>query len=145
MGARGRLPNQDRETTTTRHEPTQVTPGGLAPEARPRPPAHLLPEAKKAWEAFWTDSALSALIGPSDVDLVLRWAGYLNALAKVRRALADADVPGKETVMDVQRLEKLVLTLEAAIGIGPAARARLGLPRGAKTAGDRAREVIFGD
>ncbi len=138
MGARGPLPRSDRTTTATRHAPFVATEGGL--QAQPRPPAGLLPEVRAAWDAYWGDSALCKVVGPADVDLVLRWIRYRNLLARSLRSLEQGD--DGASVIDCQRLEKLVLSLEGALGVGPVARARLGVPSGSKSSADKLREAF---
>lgn len=138
MGARGPLPKRDREAVVTGHQPKASSEGGL--KGRPRPPAGLLPEVRAAWDAYWGDSSLCKVVGPADVDLTLRWIRYRNLLASALRSLEQGD--DGASVIGCQRLEKLVLSLEGALGIGPAARARLGVPSGSKSDADRLREVF---
>jgi len=143
MGARGPLPKRDRESVVTGHKPKGPSLGGDAsvpPGTVPPLPARAPAAVQRAWKAFWSDSSLAALVGPSDHDVIYRWSRYRGLLEK---ALKDLE-QGKEdvSVIDVQRLEKLCLSLEAALGIGPAARARLGVPSGTKSTADKLREAM---
>jgi len=99
----------------------------------PRMPSGLCGPARAAWQGYWGD-AVSGVMRDSDATLALRW---IRNVDRLHRLLAEADrspIVGPATNPRPNALYRLCFKIEesvrsdeAQLGIGPAARLKLGL------------------
>ncbi len=122
MGARGPAPKKAVATRTAK------------PLHHFDPPADLCSEARRQWDAFWSDSVSSA---PTEADrgVLLRWIQCVNRyLLAVETADADPVSTGSMGQVIVSPFYKIadqalaaIERCEAQLGIGSLNRSRLGL------------------
>lgn len=115
MGTRGPIASAD---STTRHAPMAVELAGTV--GHPIPPADLPTRQAEQWSAYFASPVAAAL---DTVDLPA-----LERLFKLYAALDTIDPANdKDDAEHFAKLARLVAPLETALGVTPAARARLGI------------------
>jgi P27 family predicted phage terminase small subunit len=126
--------NQSAKAATAEVVPMVPAGGDTAPRKRPRARSRWLESTKRAWRLFWTDP-VAKLIAPAAESAVLRYHDLLDererALREVRQRRTTPGSKGQPTLNPLAKymldIESALARLEAELGIGPAARARLKL------------------
>lgn len=153
MGARGPLPKpqsrRQQPAAGRRKRPPATTAlmlpstAALRPMGAPPVPPGLAERGRETWDLIWADGA--AWLAPADAPLAARFCELVEEIAVARRSLAEdglvlseplvsprGDVVGSRPVANpaaraLRDSTAQLAALAGALGLSPAARARLGL------------------